>query len=133
MSIVKTLIKIRNLIYTPEKWTKGAFARDENYHTVSINDERCYYRCLTGAIFAIVDTNDGEKELQEVYTALIDTLSTDEVFKYCSYHSHYRRRLEIFNDHKLTTHSHVLYLMKQTINKQGKLDFYRLQQKEKRK
>jgi hypothetical protein len=53
------------LLDTPEKWTKGEFAKDVNGHVCPTRSKNAVRFCLTGACIAVTCANSRYKRLSE--------------------------------------------------------------------
>lgn len=94
MTTLEILEGARELIATPEKWTKRAFARDQSGACVNSASQNAVCLCPTGAI------------LRASNSALVGSAALDSVLAALSFSSW--ERLWIWNDAAQRTHSEVL-------------------------
>lgn len=66
MTVLEVLVKARERISDPEKWTQGAFGRDPEGEARGIGDNGACRWCAAGAIYM----NDGDLELDGAIAAL---------------------------------------------------------------
>lgn len=110
MSAVLSVLRLaREMIASPERWTKGALARDRDGYPISIHDSlsdgACQW-CAIGAIQqACVDMQmeiDVEiKARGELQTSIPDGMV----------------HIDVFNDAPNTTHADILALLDETIER----------------
>lgn len=93
--IAEILRKAKALIDAPEKWTKGAFARDRSGGSVPIaGDEACAF-CAAGAIYSVIDKfNAAEFDLEDRAASAIGQAVGGSIAG--------------FNDDEDTTHADVM-------------------------
>ena len=101
MDYAKLIMDMKELISTPEKWTKGTEARDKNGNICSYSDAVCF--CTLGAFEMVVNEQN------------ITGIDRDTIFDYIAatikklgYHS-----ITYFNDNH--THEDVMNLFDKAI------------------
>lgn len=88
-------MKVHELLSSPDKWTKGAYARNDAGYAVPATDPEAVSFCLLGAI-------------QRCYLDRSDVKA--RLFEAC-YTSFYMGPIN-YNDAKTTTHADVIRLVK---------------------
>jgi hypothetical protein len=89
MQQIDLFAPIRELLSSPEKWTKGAYARDALGHHVSVFADEAAQRCLIGAVCAAHNPLQGtvnELCTTELQRRLqLEPLSDDDVASVAGY------------------------------------------------
>lgn len=100
MQVKQLLEQAKALIDTPEKWTKGALARDAGGQPVAYfaPDARCF--CTAGALQKACNNDESNSRLiqagrRAIYKAMAERDKLDV-------------SIERFNDHTFTTHAEVM-------------------------
>lgn len=112
---IHELLVARKLISSPERWTKGFFAKDDKGVPVGFNDATCW--CIRGALMHVmcVPTGFSSGILEE---AACDVLRKSQKKLYllrCDCVSGYSLSLTHFNDSILTKHADILALFDDAI------------------
>jgi hypothetical protein len=85
MNTREVLIAARKKIERPECWTQRAYARDEEYSTVSPSDKLAVCWCSIGALCAVTDDNGQFAHARDSLAAVLDGMS---VFCFNDTHTH---------------------------------------------
>lgn len=97
-------MKVKDLLYCPEKWLKKSFAKDENGRTCCSSSEAAACWCLTGAILKCYPTDTLEK-----YNRYCDII--DSVLEYIAPHT----TIAVYNDLDSTSFEDIRKLV-ETLN-----------------
>ena len=78
MDIIAVKLKeVRQLLFDPEHWTKGAHAKDKYGNQVRITDQNARCWCLQGACYRVcLDISTDEDEDMKVFEQLLTFLET---------------------------------------------------------
>jgi len=94
-------MKISELLNSPEKWTKGALARDKNDKYVGILSKDAASYCLLGALFYCYDNKCIGKKWNKLNNAIL------EYGFRC-----FGETVVAFNNHPKTTYEDVIEVVK---------------------
>ena len=104
------LVKGKDLISDPERWTKGYAARDKKGIRVIAMSEDAVKWCMIGAIRKVVDEEEYSHELHMAQVLLRRHLPGNH------------RLLFEFNDDRATTHEDVMTLFDKAIEEEREKD-----------
>ena len=108
MTHKELIIKVKEKIDTPEKWTKGFYARDKNHVVVDETSDKACKFCLLGALSRVGYESDTSATLGPIL----------QLFRLKA-HSRGYDMITSFNDDKLTTHEDVMKLLDEVIEDQN--------------
>lgn len=105
------LVKAKELIATPEQWTKGHFGRDAEGNQVDLDSDACVGRCLMGAVYRAqrILTNEAEPEERFGYSVAVRdaVVQLNECLPADAVEGQWANIPE-FNDYQSTTHADVI-------------------------
>lgn len=90
MKTSKVLLKAMDVIATPDKWTKGSFARDINQNSTSADEPDAACWCALGAIQKATKNSKASADASLYLVSVVET------------------NVPIFNDYLSTTHDKVM-------------------------
>lgn len=64
--LLEDLKNARDLITSPERWTKTAFARDKNNEITSPSNPYAEKWCMLGAMFKVTKSNERYKAIKDI-------------------------------------------------------------------
>lgn len=108
------LIEIKSLIDTPEKWTKGAFARNKNYEVVQASSKDACCFCLAGAFRMACRANVAPIAGKRAYDTIIKKIE-QKGRRARRDHDRYKTIFS-FNDHTRTTHKDIMRFLDELIS-----------------
>lgn len=90
MKTSAVLLKAMDIIATPDKWTKGSFARDINQVSTSADEPDAVCWCALGAIQKATKNSKASADASLYLVSAVETI------------------VPIFNDYSSTTHDEVM-------------------------
>lgn len=106
MNEVQTvLITARALIDTPEKWTKGTYARDAEGLSCSVDAEACSF-CAMGAMYTAAPLYRAAPKRHTSYCGALGTLTKECPYSMC---------VVDYNDDPDTEHKDIMALFDRAI------------------
>ena len=106
----EVLLRARDLISTPEAWTKRSFARGKNGRPTAPSASISTQWCMTGAV----------QRSARAVTTRFDArwgVVVNEAIIALTEHPAIKKSIAFFNDHSNTTHDDVMRVFNETIDK----------------
>lgn len=101
MTVYEVLLGMRDLLDSPERWTRGVFGRDEQGHMVGALNDRARAWCLVGAACKVDPHGECVNEARDI----LGELAGGE--------------LTAWNDRPERTHAEVIDLLDRAIAARG--------------